>query len=340
MATLTGGVKNLRKIQLGVEGAGTPGTAVAATTVWRGTGLMQDDREVKHVDEQVGIALPTTRNYTPKLAAVCVFAPIEATFQQLPYLLEAGVAAEVGTQDNAGTGYIYAYAMPATSLNLLNVYTVEGGNNQQAQEMEYSFVNKFKITGNQAEGVMMDAEWVGRQVTDASFTGALSIPTLVPGDHINFGGSQLFIDAVDGSVGGTEAVGILYSFELDVETGYVPVFTNQFKYFDYVQWVRESFSATLKLVFKHHTVAETEKGHYEANTPRQIRLSFEGNALATPDTETNLNFRIDAVGVYTEMSMGDVDGNDVKEATLQIGHDLTASLGLEFRVVNELATLA
>ena len=104
--TLTGGVKSLRKIQLARES--TSGTAVAAKTVWRGMGLMQDGREVKHVAEEVGIALPTTRNYTPKLAAVCVFDPVEATYQQLPYLFEAGVAAELATQDGAGTDYIYA----------------------------------------------------------------------------------------------------------------------------------------------------------------------------------------------------------------------------------------
>ncbi len=338
MATLSGGVKVLRKIQFGKES--TAGTAVAATSIWRGMGLMEDQREIKHVAEEVGIALPTTRNYTPKFAAAVNFDPIEATFQQLPYLFEAGVATEVPTQDGAGSGYIYAYTFPSTSLNALTTYTIEGGNNQQVQEMEYSFVRRFKISGNQAEGVMMEAEWIGRQVKDASFTAALSVPTLVPGDHISFGGSNLYLDAAGGTIGSTEVTSMLYSFELDVETGYVPVPTNRFKYFDYVQWVGTSFNATLKMVYRHNTSAETEKAtYYEGNLARLVRLAFTGNALSTPGTETNLNFRIDAAGVYTEMSLGDVDGNDVKRVTMQIGHDLTASKGLEFRVVNELTTL-
>jgi hypothetical protein len=39
------------------------------------------------------------------------------------------------------------------------------------------------------------------------------------------------------------------------------------------------------------------------------------------------------------MPYGDVDGNATVEAEMQIGHDLTADLGLTLRVVNELASL-
>ncbi len=337
MATATGGVKALRKIQLGKQSS--IDTAVAATTTWRGTGLLEDDAEIKFVEEQIGIALPTTRNFTPKTGSKITLDPIDATFQQLPYLFEMGVAEEVATQDGAGTGYIYAYAMPTTAINALSLYTIEGGNNEQAEEASAVFCSKFKISGNQAEGVMMEGELIGRAISDTTFTGALTIPTLVPGDHINFGGSQLFIDEPGGTLGATEITCTLYSFELDVETGWAGVFANCRKDYAHIQWLQENFSATLKLVYKHNTTAETEKTRKAANTARQIRLSFAGNALGTPATESTLSFRVDAAGAYEEMTHGDVDGNDVKEATLRIGYDLTAALGLEFRVVNELTAL-
>ena len=46
------GVKALRKVQLGLES--TKGTAVAATALWRGTGTIEDKREVVFPDEDIG----------------------------------------------------------------------------------------------------------------------------------------------------------------------------------------------------------------------------------------------------------------------------------------------
>lgn len=337
---MANGVKALRKIQLGKESGGAPGTPVAATTVWRGMGLLEDQREIKHVDEEVGIALPTTRAYVPKLGAQITFDPIEATFQQLPYIFEAGVSIETPTQDGAGSDYIYAYAMPATAQNTIETYTIEGGDNQLAQEVDYCFVESFKISGNAGEGVMMEATWRGRDVVDTTFTGALSVPTLVAGDHIVFGGSNLYIDAVGGTIGTTEIASTLLSFELDVTTGLKAKWTNLGNDFDFVYFDRGSFSATLKLVYEHNAAADAQRDLYEVATPRLIRLKFTGPAVGTPGTTySNKTFIINAAGIYTAMPYGDVDGNATVEAEMQIGHDLTASQGLDFIVVNELSSL-
>lgn len=337
MAVISTGVTALRKIQLGLES--TAGTAVPATTIWRGMGSFEDMREVVNVEEDIGIAIQTTRAYIPKLGAKIVLDPIEATFQQLPHIFECGVAEETPTQDGAGTGYIYAYAHPTTAMQALATYTGEVGDNIQAREVEYLFAESYKISGNAAEGVMMEASLIGRQPTDTTFTPALTVPTLLAGDHIVFGGSTLAIDAVGGTIGATVISNTLLSFELDVTTGYAAKYTNAAKYFDFVYFDKGAFSATLKLVYEHNAAAETQKGLYEAATPRLFRLEFTGNALGTPATENNLSYRIDCAGIYTEMPDGEQDGNVTKEATVQIGYDLTAALGLEHRIVNELVTL-
>lgn len=330
------GITALRKIQLGREG--TAGTAVAATTIWRGMGLLEDQREIKHVDEQIGVALPTTRAYVPKLGAQITFDAIEATFQQLPHILEAGIRTDTPASD--GSGYVYEYVMPTTAPNTIKTYTIEGGDNQLAQESDYCFVESFKISGNAGEGVMMEATWRGRDAVDTTFTGALTAPTLIPGDHIVFGGSTLAIDAVGGTLGATVIASTLLSFELDVTTGLKAKFTNLGKDFDFVYFDRGSFSATLKLVYEHNAAADGQRDLYEAATPRQIRLRFVGPALGTPgSTYTTLGLEIDAAGVYTAMPFGDVDGNATVEAEMQIGYDLTAALGLTIRVINELSAI-
>ena len=78
------GIKALRRIQLGKET--DPGTAVAATAIWRGTGTIQDNLTTVFPAEDVGILVGTDRNYIPKAEAMLSLAETEATFEQLPYL--------------------------------------------------------------------------------------------------------------------------------------------------------------------------------------------------------------------------------------------------------------
>ena len=127
---MANGITALRKIQLGRQA--TPGNGVPATTVWRGTGLLEDKREVVNVAEQIGIATNTTRAYVPKLGAAVTLDPIEATFQQLPHILEMGITAATATADGAGTDFIYAYPICTTAIPVIKNYTVVGGDNQLA----------------------------------------------------------------------------------------------------------------------------------------------------------------------------------------------------------------
>lgn len=335
---MANGVTALRKIQLGKESGGAAGAAVAATTIWRGMGLLDDERDPKHVEESIGVAQPTTRAYIPKLGCKVVFNPVEATFQQLPYLFEAGVAIESPTND--GTGYVYAYAVNTTSIQTIETYTIEMGDNQLVQETDYGFVEKIKISGNAGEGLMMSAEWRGRDVVDSSFTGALSVPTLLPGHHIVFGGSTLAIDAVGGTIGSTAVSSTLLSFELDFTTGWRAKWTNAGKDFDFVYFDKDTYAATLKLVYEHNAAADAQRDLYEAATPRLLRLQFPGPALGTPgSTYTTYLFRIDCAGVYTGFKRGEKDGNSIIEAEMKLGYDLTASSGLSFLVVNESSAL-
>ncbi len=337
-ATISTGVKALNKIQMGPES--TAGTAVAATTIWRGMGSREYDYDIVQVMEEVGIAMRTNRFYNPRLGAKFNLDPVEATFQQLPYIFEGGVSIETPTQDGAGSDYIYNYKMPYTAMNSIRTYTFEGGDNVEAEEMEYGFCESFKISGNAAEGVMMESVWRGRQLTDATFTAALSVPTLVPGDHIVFGGSTFYIDAVGGTIGSTAISNTLLSFELDVTTGLKAKYTNAAKYFDFIYFDAGSFDATLKLVYEHNAASEGQKDLYKAVTPRLFRLYFPGPAVGTPGTTYSTKaFFIDAAGTYTSNVYGDIDGNNTIEMEVKPSYDLTAALGLEFTVVNELSAL-
>ncbi|RPI96978.1 MAG: hypothetical protein EHM39_10275, partial [Chloroflexi bacterium] len=102
------GVKTLRRIALGRET--TSGTGVNAVTIWRGTGTLEDAREIVMVEEDVGYLSGTDRSYTSFELAKLSMEETPATYEQILHILEAGIkTVGTGTQDTgpsaAGTGY-------------------------------------------------------------------------------------------------------------------------------------------------------------------------------------------------------------------------------------------
>ena len=185
------GVKALRKIQLGKET--TAGTAVAATALWRGEGVGTDTSVTEFPPEDVGILGGTDRAYIPMVGGEVTWEG-PATYEQLPYVLEAGVEQETGTQDGAGTDYIYVYNFPTTAQNTLRTYTIEAGDDQQAEEIDYCFVREFSLAGNAGEVISLNATWQGRQWSTTSYTGAISVPTV---EEILFQKAKLYIDSTN-----------------------------------------------------------------------------------------------------------------------------------------------
>ena len=334
------GQKWAQKIQLGKET--TAGTAVAATTIFRGNGgAIQDSRDVTMVEELAGIAMPTTRAYIGKIAAALSMAETPATFEQLPYVLAAGIKnVTTGASDGVGSGKVYAYPVGAANVNTIQTYTLETGDNQQAEEMEYSFVESFTLSAERGGAVMLSADWVGRQATNTTFTGALSVPTV---EDIIAGKGAFYIDVVGGTIGTTAITGALLAWELEVTTGWRGKWTldNGQLYFNFIYFDRDSFEATLTMTFEHDATAVAQKALFRAGTPRLFRIQIPGSALATGGTAyQNKTLRIDCAAIYTEWNALDADdGNSIVEVTATVGYNSTAAKGLEIVVVNESASL-
>jgi hypothetical protein len=158
-----GGIKALRKVQMGPEA--TSGTAVLATAIMRMTGTLEDQRQVKHADEDVGYISPVDRAFIPKVEAQIELAG-EATFEQLPYALAAGIKnVTTGVADGAGSGKIYAYPLPTTTLPAIKTRTLECGDNQQMERAEYAFLEELTLTGKAGEVMKMKHTWRPRQAS-------------------------------------------------------------------------------------------------------------------------------------------------------------------------------
>lgn len=329
------GIKAFRKLQLGREAVA--GTAVPATTLWRGLGTIEDQRETVEVDEDVGLFSGADRTYSGKLGALLPMEAVPASFEQFPHILEAGILAiGTGVADGAGAGKIYDYTIPETTANAIKTYTIEGGDDQEAEEMEYSFVQDFALEGKPGEPWMISANWLGRQVTVSSFTGAITVPTV---EDMLFSNTKFYIDPVGSAYGTTLKSNTLLGASLKFKTGWKAVFAADGQlYFSFIKGVKPTI--TLEITFEFNTTAVAEKVIWRAQTPRKIQLKCEGSAITAGTTYSKKTMIINLVGKWSKFSkIGENEGNDIVTGTFNGKYNATAADAGDIIIVNTLATI-
>lgn len=330
------GSRAFRFLQLGAESV--QGTPVAATTIWRGMGMIKDGREWIRPQENVGIAGGTLRKYLARQWSELAMPEVEATYEQLPYIFEAGVAIETPSADGTGSGYIYNYLSPTTAQNTLRTYTIEGGDDQQAEEIDFAFVKHFNLNGEGTGALMCSVDWYGREATNTTKTPALSIPTV---EEILVNNAKLYIDEPGGTIGSTEVSSTLFKVDLDVVTGVKEYWAvDGTKDFSLIKFTSDE-ALVLKLTYEHNASAVAEKANYRDGTNRLIRLLFEGSDLGTPGSTYSKKTMIwDLAAFYNDWGiLDDNEGNDVVEVEAIVAYSDTDSLKADFTIVNELSAL-
>lgn len=329
------GIRALRKIQLGRET--TSGTKVTTTTLWRGIGTLEDTREQVFPPEDIGYLSGVDRSYVPKLEAAISMDSVEATFEQLPHILEAGIKAATSVHDGTGSSYTRSYVFPTTTPNTLKTYTIEGGDNQQGEVMEYAFVDSFTLEGKGGESWMVSADWIGRQVAPQAFTVGATLPVV---EEILFSKTKVYIDAVSGTFGTTQKTMTLLAATLNYKTGWIPKFTADGNlYFSFIQSTMPE--VTLELTFEHDGTSVAEKANWLAQTPRLIRLLAEGSTFTTAGTTySKKTLSIDLAGKWEKFDpLDDQDGNDIYKATFRGRYDPTRADFGKILIANAVVTL-
>lgn len=165
------GIKALSRIQLGKEA--TAGTKVNATTLWRGEGTLKDDLLVVNPVEDIGIAIDTDRAYIPFKGGTLTLQSTPATFEQVGYLCAMGIKnVSTGSSDSTGSGYVYTYPLPTSTKNSVQSYSIEAGDDRQAEFAQYGVVSNIKLSGKYKEAVMMSGTVLTRTVSPNSYTAA------------------------------------------------------------------------------------------------------------------------------------------------------------------------
>lgn len=328
------GIKAARKIQLGKET--TAGSEANATTVWRGTGSIQDNLTTVFPTENIGILTGTDRSYIPRVEASLTLDQTEATFEQLPYLFECGIRHVTPTTDADSEG-VYTYTIPTASSSDvlattdLQTFTVEAGDNQQEEQFLYGFARSISLSGSAGEALMCSAEIIGRQVATGTFTASVAIPTV---EDILFSKGVLYIDAVASSTdypAVTQVSNTLISMDVSINTGWTPVYTADGQvYFSFIKPIGAEVTAAF--TFEHNTSSVAEIAAWRAGTARSISVEFNGT--------TGKTFRINMVGKWDNFEkLGERDGNDIVTGTFRARYNSTAVGMAQFIVQNANASL-
>jgi hypothetical protein len=338
------GRKALRKLQFGREA--TPGTAVAATTIWRGGGaVLEDDREVVEVDEDVGILGRTDRTHIPKLHGKLALSETPATFEQLQQLLANGLGGPIaGTADGVGTGKIYQNDIPTTSVPTNRAWTMQGGDDAEVEQGEYAKVTKISLNGTINKALMMSAELMTRQVArlHSGFTPALALP-VTEDILVNLG--KMYLDNVSGAYRATQVAEQILGIKLDIELMWLPKFTMDGQlYFTFAHYVGHKITG--EITFEHDAAtggaagANGEKAKWRAQTPRLLGLLFEGSTLTTAGTYSKKTLAIDLPIKWTKFDkLDDQDENDIVTGKFTSRYNTTAGNAGKFITVNEVAAL-
>lgn len=331
-----------RRLQYGKET--TKGTKVVAARIWAGeVGAIEDASETVFVKENIGYITPRLRTYIPNYLAKLALPPTPATFEQLPVILTAAIKALVaGVQDGVGTDYIYAYPAhyDADSINDFTTWSLEAGDNQQEEEMEYACVADFTLEGKAKESWMMSANFFGRQILADSFTGSLAVPTVL--EEMLFGKTKLYIDNSGGTLGSTQKTNTLLAAKINWTTGLVPVFTGDGNlYFSFAKFGPPP-DITVEVTFEHDTTSVAEKVKWRAGATRLLRLKCEGTGIGTPGTTYSVKTCLmDFAGRWEKFDVLDEDenGDSIVKGTLRVGRSDTDSLTATITVVNEVSAI-
>ena len=214
------GLKALRKIQLAIEGTGTPGTPVTtATARLIGTlGMKMNQKYYRPNDLETGRLSDYERSIIVSTLAELPFNS-DANYEQLAYLLNMAIkpGAKTGPTDSQ---YVYAYDPSLTAANSPNTYTIQYGDDIQAFYSAFCFARSIELSGSLEDAVKVKADLVGDYVRTGTFT-ALSNPASLSPVVTQTG--KLYIDSSWAGLGGTVQAATLVDFTWKLTEGVIPL---------------------------------------------------------------------------------------------------------------------
>jgi hypothetical protein len=284
--------------------------------------MLEDTRERVIVEERTGSFIQGERSYDGKIQAAWAQPSTPLTYEQVAHIFEAGIK----TATPSGTGpYVRAYNYPytGTTVNTIKTYTIEAGSATVAEdvyESEYAFVESFELSGSFGEAWTMSSNWIARQMSQVSFTGSLTVPTV---NEALFPHTKLYIDASGGTIGTTQMVGVNVTTGLQI----VPVGDGNLYYAAH-KWTQPEITFSLTLELEDSSIVADQRDSYRADDVLLFRLNItDGTRVLNLDWAG----KYDTVGPYTNSDGNTtvtLDGHAVASSTDSISFTATLTNGV------------
>lgn len=335
--------KAFRRLQIGDEG--TPGSAVAATEAWSGLLTSAYKDKVIHMPEEdrntlsknMANDLIVGRQWDGSIAG-------DLTTRSAPYLFSSVIRGNITPTQPAATAQPLAYlwtlepglttANTPDITNGVDTFTLEFGDSQQAYEVEFLFTRTLTITITPNGVVTYAWEVSGRQLTETTFTAALSIAAQqrFPSNLVEY-----YVDSSVANWGNTQKTGELLGATLTFETMFTPSYTTDGTL--YFTALNEDKKAFLKaeLIFRRGTNSEVQKDAYDSRTTVYHRIAIKG-ATEIDNGQSNVPYvYIDYAGRYVDWSdVGDDGGSTTETGTLESVYDSTGSKEVSVKILTPL----
>ena len=336
------GDRALSKLQFGLETVN--GTAVAADTLLAGAEIpaVMPDRTPTFPEDNLGVRARSSRVRTDQFLVNNTIRIPQAYFQALPILFSIGLQGNITPveQNTPQADWLWTFLPSMTATNAIDSITLEAGDDTDAYEYEYVMAESIKLAGVVAQAgeeapVEVSVDFFGRQTTKASFTGAISVPTM---NDINAKFGRVYVDTTWAGRGTTEVTDLVRSWELEILTGVHPKFlgsANQF--FD---THGENFiDVMLTLLLEGNSKADTEFDAFKANTKQAVSIKLDsGVAIGSGD---NHNLAFSVWGAYEHVTPLDSEdkGNNLHAAVFHGLYDPTGAQLVEFLVTTDVAAI-
>jgi hypothetical protein len=330
---------------------GTPGTAEAATAVLLFENLNQILHDkVFHTPMHDRGLLATHIEVPFQVSQLCEFECEGDLYDQLMVYMalnsiRGNVTATQPDDMNEPNHYLWTIEPGQTTQNTpditngIDTFTLEYGGNVQDYETEFIFTTSLEISGEVNEPVRFAWSFQGRQVTEASRTGALTAPTTHQFFATNKAKWYVEADAY-ANIGTTQKSGVLKAFSWTFETGFTARFAADGNYY-YAALNEDRKHVELELtLWRDSTVHEAELDAFQSQAIRYMRIALEAETEMDSGQGNPPYIYLDGAFRYTEFpELDDEDGTSVMTATAVSVYDTTAAKQFGVLIGTELDAL-
>lgn len=325
----------------------TPGTAEAAVEVLCGVLSAPYGDKTMHFPEQDKNLLSKNKgdDFVVQREVEMSY-EAEANARQIIWALSNTIRGNITPTQPASTlqplAHLWTFQPGLTTANTpdiangIDTFTMEYGDNIQAYEAEYCFTRTLEFTGAPNEPVTMTQEITGRQITETTFTGALST---VSTQYFPAGLVKFYIDANYAAIGGTQMIGMLRGWTWKLETNFTARYASDGSLI--FSGVSEDWKMVeLELIYyRDDTNSEAEKAKYDARTTSYMRIQLNGATEIDASQSNPPYVNFDMAVRYTEWpEPDDEDGAVTISVTAESVYDSTAAKEFEVSVLTDLAS--